>query len=202
MKAIIFDIDGTLIESMSVDVELFFASINEVLGPVNARENLDDYEEVTDTGILAELLGDNGLSLENEVLASIQTTFVEGIRRHIDTKGPFPTIDGALDFFEMARRSCGKRVAIATGGWRRSALLKLHSAGFDTDGIPVVTSDDSPSRVDIMRIALSRIGDDCESVTYFGDAKWDRRACRRLGWNFVAVGPALGGIKSYHEIDL
>lgn len=201
MKAIIFDVDGTLIESMAIDTELYFSSINEVLGPVNVRENLDEYEHVTDTGILAQLLSDNGISFDNEIVASIQAAFVEKIRRHIDKSGPFPAIDGALDFFDTTRNSCNKRVAIATGGWRKSALLKLRSAGFDVDGIPLVTSDDAPSRTEIMRSALAMIGDSFESVIYFGDARWDQRACRTLGWDFVAVGPELGGIRSFNEID-
>ena len=202
VKAIIFDIDGTLIESMSIDTELYFSSIIAVLGPVRVRKNLDDYEHVTDSGILAQLLDDNGLDADKEIAAAIQHVLVDGINTHIQTTGPFTMIDGALQFVEMARKSRSTRVAFATGSWRKSAFLKLHSAGFDTDGIPVATSDDSPSRIDIMRIALSAIGDDCESVTYFGDAGWDRRACLRLGWNFVAVGSELGGIESYQEIDL
>lgn len=202
MKAIIFDVDGTLIESMSIDTRLYFSSINRILGPVRFRDNLDDYDHVTDSGILAQLLDDNGYSFDDEVVASVQAVFVEGLRKHIETVGPFPTVDGAVGMFEKTRSSDDKRVAIATGGWRRSALLKLGSAGFDIDGVPLVTCDDSPSRVEIMRLALARIGDNFESVTYFGDAEWDRRACRDLGWNFVAVGPCLGGIESYAGVDV
>ena len=202
VKAIIFDIDGTLIQSMSVDTELYFSSISDILGPVSVRENLDDYDHVTDSGILAQLISDSGLSVDRKTAASVQAAFIEGIRRHIETVGPFPAIDGAVQFIEDARKSDAVRIAIATGGWRESALLKLESAGFDISNIPLVTSDDSPSRVEIMRSALARIGDDLQSVTYFGDAPWDQRACRSLGWNFVAVGAALGGIESYSEIDL
>ena len=79
-------------------------------------------------------------------------------------------------------------------------MLKLDTAGFNLDGVPVASSDDSPSRVEIMQIALSRLGSDFESVTYFGDAEWDRRACQQLGWNFVAVGSDLGGIESFENI--
>ena len=53
-----------------------------------------------------------------------------------------------------------------------------------------------------MSSALEKIGDGVESVTYFGDAEWDERACRSLGWNFVAVGPGLGGIESYTEVEV
>ena len=51
-------------------------------------------------------------------------------------------------------------------------------------------------------LALKKLGDDVESVTYFGDAEWDRRACKTLGWNFVAVGPDLVGIESYVDVEL
>ena len=201
MKAIIFDIDGTLIESMSVDTELYFSAISEVLGPVSVRNKLSDYDHVTDSGILAQLLDDNGYSFDEEVAATFKAVFVDCLRRHIKAEGPFPTIDGAVQFVENTRQSDDRRVAIATGGWRNSALLKLESAGFNTDDIPLVTSDDSPSRVEVMSFALGKIGDDFESVTYFGDAEWDQRACRSLGWSFVAVGPELGGIESYVGID-
>jgi len=201
VKAIILDIDGTLIQSMSVDTELYFSSIRDVLGPVSIRDKLDDYNHVTDSGILAQLLEDNGYACDDEVTAAVQAVFVEGLRRHIESAGPFPTVDGAVQFVEHTRECDDRRVAIATGGWRKSALLKLESAGFSIDDIPLVTSDDSPSRVEIMRLALAEISDDFESVTYFGDAEWDERACQTLGWRFVAVGPDLGGIESYVGID-
>lgn len=202
VKAIILDIDGTLIESMAVDTELYFASIAEVLGPVRVRDKLSDYDHVTDSGILAQLLEDNEYVYDAEVIEAVRSIFVRKIARHIETEGPFTTIDGAVEFVDRVRQSDSNNVAIATGGWRKSALLKLQSAGFDINGIPLLTGDDSPSRIEIMRSALAKIGDDVESVTYFGDAEWDERACRSLGWTFVAVGPGLGGIESYKEVDV
>lgn len=201
MKAILFDIDGTLIESMTVDTELYLASIGEVLGAVQFRSALSDYEHVTDNGILAQVLADNGYTFDEQTAAAIKSVFVGKIERHIQTQGPFSTIHGAVDFFERTRASDGRRVAIATGGWRESARLKLESAGFDIEGIPLVTSDDAWSRIEIMETALARLGSDFESVTYFGDAEWDRQACHSLGWDFIAVGPGLGGIDSYAGID-
>lgn len=201
MKAILFDIDGTLIESMTVDTELYLASISEVLGAVRFRNALSDYEHVTDNGILAQVLEDNGYPFDEQAATAIKSIFVDKIERHIETEGPFSTIHGAIEFFERTRASEGRRVAIATGGWRESAHLKLRSAGFDIDGVPLVTSDDAWSRIEIMEAALARLGGAFESVTYFGDAEWDRQACQSLGWNFVAVGPGLGGIESYVGID-
>ena len=187
---------------MAVDSELYFSAIDAVLGPVIIRENLSEYDNVTDSGILTQIIDDNGVSAEQNIEESIQTLFIEKLRNHIHKSGPFPTIAGAIQMVDKVRLSANTRVAIATGGWKRSALLKLDSSGFNINGIPVASCDDSPSRIEIMRTALSKLGTDIDSVTYFGDAEWDRRACQELGWDFVAVGANLNGIESYDSINL
>ena len=201
LKAIIFDIDGTLIESMAIDSKLYFSSVTTVLGPVDFREKLSDYDNVTDSGIISQLADDNGLHLEPTAIESIQTLFVGELVEHIQAAGPFPAIHGAIQTIERLSRSTDYSIAIATGGWRKSALLKLESSGFALDGIPLVSCDESPSRTEIMSIALARLGSNFESATYFGDADWDRRACQALGWDFVPVGADLGGIESYEGYD-
>ena len=50
-----------------------------------------------------------------------------------------------------------------------------------------------------MQVALDSIGENCQSVTYFGDALWDQRACEALGWNFQPVGPGLNGLLSFEQ---
>jgi len=76
-------------------------------------------------------------------------------------------------------------LSIATGGWEETALLKLQSAGIDVSGIPIASSNDHYARIEIMKMARVKASA-CESfpVTYFGDAAWDQKACRELGYNF------------------
>ena len=200
MKAIILDIDGTLLDSMAIDNDVYFRTIREVLGPVEVRA-LEDYEHVTDSGVLMQILEDNGHPADADVMAEIKSLFIEGLKQHVADAGAFPVIDGAVQFVERLRGFKDTHLAIATGCWRDSAVLKLESSGFDIDGIPLATSDDAVSRVGIMRHALAGAGREPLSVTYFGDGEWDIRACRELGWDFVAVGPDLDGIESYDDFS-
>jgi len=197
LHAVIFDIDGTLLRSAAVDDSLYREAVQSVLGPVRFRESLAQYDFVTDSGVLSQILDDNSIPFESDCTAAIKAHFVTALNSHISESGPFQEIPGAKDVLEMLRNSRQHAVGIATGGWRESAVLKLRSSGFDISGFSLATSDESFERTEIMRIALSNLGSDFRSITYYGDGAWDRDACAALGWRFVAVGPALGGIDSY-----
>lgn len=197
MHAVVFDIDGTLLESASIDDALFREAVRAVLGGVTFRRSLADYSHVSDAGVLQEVFADNDIGHEPALVDAIKWRFVDAVRSHIVASGPFPEIPGAGAMLRQLGDSLDHAVAYATGGWRDSALLKLDSAGFGEFDFPLASSDDAHDRAKIMQIALASLGDSFESVTYYGDGPWDREASLRLGWNFVAVGPVLGGLESY-----
>jgi beta-phosphoglucomutase-like phosphatase (HAD superfamily) len=198
--AIIFDLDGTLLDSAAVDETLYKRALEDTLGPVRFRVHLGAYDNVTDSGILLETLADNDIPATDELTARTKDAFVALLQAFIETSGPFPEIPGAREIVDRLRQSSRHSMAIATGGWRDSALVKLESAGFDIPDVPLLTSDDAVSRTDIMLAALHSLGGRFASVTYFGDGEWDRRACEQLGWTFYPVGPAVNGLSSFHDV--
>lgn len=200
MHAVIFDIDGTLLHSAAVDDALYREAVRTVLGDVHLRPTLHEYPYVTDTGILQQILSDNDIESEQGLLEEIRTTFVELLQTHVTKHGPFEEIPGATTLLQFLRNSSEHAVAMATGGWRQSAEFKLSSAGIDFSDIPLATSNDHHDRTAIMEIALQSLGGAFTTVTYYGDGPWDRDACRALGWEFVAVGPELGGLETYHGL--
>ena len=196
--AVILDIDGTLLESAEVDDRLYRYAIRQVLGEVSLRGSLADYTHVTDTGILRQILADNGLARSAATIADVQDAFITALGEHIRSSGPFARFPGARRFVAALQKSERLEVAIATGGWRRSALLKLESAGIDASTLPLKTSDDAHERTDIMRAALESLPGPFTSIVYYGDGVWDQAACRLLGWRFSPVGTPLGGIANFH----
>lgn len=201
MHAVIFDIDGTLLDSAGVDDLLYRRAVTSVLGPVRFRESLADYDHVTDVGVLRQVFEDNAIASERRRFAEIETKFIEALDKHIREHGPFDEIPGAKQLLADLRASDSHAVAIATGGWRRSAELKLASAAFDVGGIPLASGSDHHDRARIMRHALSSLRIDVETVTYYGDGIWDRDACKALGWRFVPVGPVLGGLSRFRRLS-
>jgi phosphoglycolate phosphatase-like HAD superfamily hydrolase len=200
MHAVILDFDGTLIQSSEVDSGLYIAAVRAVLGDVRLRESCREYRHVTDTGILEDILEDNGLPRTDLVLDAVRGHFVGSLRRHIDAHGPFTEVAGARQFVSGLQTSSSHRVAYATGGWSASALLKLRTAGFPIQDIPLASSDDHADRKSIMLLALQQLGNDFESITYYGDGEWDETAARELGWGFVAVGEKLGSLVAFEPL--
>jgi hypothetical protein len=156
---------------------------------------------VTDSGILAAICADNRLTPAAGDLDEVKARFVASLSHYVDSFGPFQEIPGAREFVLSLQKSNQHAVAYATGGWGSSAKLKLSSAGFPLD-IPVASADDFPDRTSIMTHALTQIGREFKSITYYGDGVWDRDATLSLGWQFVAVGEALSGLLVYRAVGV
>jgi beta-phosphoglucomutase-like phosphatase (HAD superfamily) len=200
MHAVILDIDGTLLDSNEIDGMLYLTAVRRVLGQAKVRESWSLYRNLTDRGILDEILSDNSLTSSAAMLNAVRDLFVLSIRQHIERTGPFAEIPGAREFVAGLRASNSHCVAYATGGWSASASIKLESAGFPLQGIPLASSDDYPDRESIMVHALNQLRGKCQSVTYFGDGEWDEAASRNLGWKFVPVGERLGGLTRFKGV--
>jgi beta-phosphoglucomutase-like phosphatase (HAD superfamily) len=199
MNAVIFDIDGTLLQSDANDDALYLAAVRDVLGDVKLRLAWSMYTQFTAAGILTEILNDNAIAATMDTGSAVRDRFVANVRRHVSDHGSFAEIPGANAFVESLNLSPTPPVAYATGGWRESALLKLSVSGFPVAGVPLATSDDYFERQEIMLHALRQLDGVFASVTYYGDGQWDAAAAKALGWQVVPVGGKLNGLTRYNS---
>lgn len=201
MDAVIFDIDGTLLHSVEIDETLFREAISSAIQDASIRPEFSDYEHMTDSGIVEQIIRENAVADPVGVVATIRERFIGMLAEHVASNGPFAALPGARNYVQRFVDSEHHEVAIATGCWHDSALLKLQSAGLGNFGVPLATSDDAMDRIGIMQHALAQLPGEFGAVTYYGDGEWDERATAELGWNFVPVGARLGGIDSYEGLD-
>src|SRR6185436_5740727 len=115
MQALIFDIDGTLLDSFDADGEMFADAIRSVLGNVRIREAWGMYEHVTDMGILADVARDNDLQMTPVIARAIEDDHLGRLSRHVHTRGPFTEIPGARDYVSALLQRPDICVAYATG---------------------------------------------------------------------------------------
>ena len=199
MEAVIFDIDGTLLQSDANDDAMYLAAVRDVLGNVSLRPSWGAYTQFSAAGILAEILNDNAIVASQETISAVRDRFVASVGRLVAEQGPFAEIPGAKAFVQSLHNSTTHRIAYATGGWHGSALLKLTISGFPVTDVPLATSDDHFDRREIMLHALRQLGGAFDTVTYYGDGHWDALAAKALGWQFVPVGIRLNGLSTYEQ---
>ncbi len=203
MHHVMFDIDGTLLQSYDFDSDCFVDAVKEVTG-INVETNWSNYTHVTDSGILSEIIDSNTIPQQGEIHEQVKCVFVRKIEQSIK-QNPVKEIPGAASFLALLDSMDDVVVSFATGGWYESAVLKLRSAGIDFSGIPIASANDHFARTEIMIIADSRATGNRELPwTYFGDGAWDKKACEQLGINFVLVGDKVDHhqkIENFQSVD-
>ncbi len=191
MHLFMFDIDGTLVNTYGFDEACYVEAARIVLG-VHISSNWEEYSFATDAGILNEAIDRYNISgNKKHIHLKFRQVFTMLILDHIALNpDDVSEITGAAQFIRHLGTIKNVKIAIATGGWEETAKLKLKAADISVDKCAFSSSSDHHKRTEIMKIAESRAASDMpfESITYFGDASWDREASKDLRYGFILVG--------------
>jgi len=194
MHLVMFDLDGTLIKSNTLDTHCLTGAIERCMGIKDIDSDWTKYNYVTDAGIVSEIVERQlNRPVTDKELSYICKNLLELLQSEAHTDHEkFAPIPGAIETLCILKTidDCG--LAIATGCWKKSALFKLSTAGFNVIDFPIASSDDSHNREEIMTIAYERARvfhrvDGFETVTYVGDGIWDIKASQKLGFNFIGI---------------
>lgn len=195
MRLAIFDIDGTLTETNEVDSDCFVRAMADAHAVTEMDTNWGGYAHTTDSHITREVLRARfGRAPDEGELSGFKSRFVSLLEESRSRDASlFREVAGAASALARLRREPGWAVAIATGCWRGSALMKLSAAGLETRGVPAAFAEDGESREEILLAALRRAlelygREGFEGVVSLGDGLWDVSAARNLGFSFVGVG--------------
>jgi phosphoglycolate phosphatase-like HAD superfamily hydrolase len=200
MHLLVFDIDGTLIHSHALEADCFIQAFSKVTGINNIDRDWLSYTHVTDVGIASESIEKHLQKIATqEELQAIEETFITLFQKVIVDYPPTPIL-GAESFIQSFMQNKNIALAIATGSYYRSAMLKLNLAKLMVNHLPLATCNDSLARMKIMQFAESKAKKHYqvthfESITYFGDGPWDAVASKNLQWQFI-------GISSHYSKEL
>ncbi len=210
MRVVLFDIDGTLINSSRIGRAALGRALLEVFGTIGS---LDTYEFAgkTDRRIVRDLLTAEGW-LVDEVEARLpeldERMAVAG--RALFTPETIWSCPGIPQLLGILGRHDDVILALLTGNIRHTAPLKLAAAGIDSSLFKTgAYGSDSYDRDDLFGIALERIRQTTglrftgEEVIIVGDTPADIRCARSGGGRAIAVatGPYSTEVLSRHQPD-
>ncbi len=190
---LLFDIDGTLTDSTNVDDDCFCKTFNEIYGIDLSNEDWATFTHVTDTGLSKEIIKKyRNENLSNDDLHVIQKVFFYHLKEALDADSScVREIPGAIGFVDKLRMS-NVPVAIATGGWRQSADMKLQHASIPYEPFTLASSSDDHKRRTIMNIAIARAQFEYQQqfkhIIYFGDGIWDAMTCASMDIPMIGIG--------------
>jgi phosphoglycolate phosphatase-like HAD superfamily hydrolase len=192
MHLVMFDIDGTLAETMKVDEACFVRSFEDVFGFVNIDTDWSHYPHTTDSGIFKDVFTSRaGRAPTAQDVSQFRQHFIQ-LLAATSSQSPFAPVAGARRLLSRLAQDGSHRVSLVTGGWRDSARLKMASAGMCFDEHPAASADDALDRESIMTLSMQRAaeryGESFACTVYVGDGVWDARACRRVGIPFIGIG--------------
>jgi HAD superfamily hydrolase (TIGR01509 family) len=188
VDGVLFDVDGTLVDSNYVHVTAWLRAFHDVGRTVEAWR-IHRCIGMDSAAMLGELLGADASSLADQVKKRHADAYAESA----SLLAPLP---GACDLIRvLADRKV--RVVLATSApsdelqTLRSVLAIDELLTATTDADDVDTAKPDP---DIVEIARQRSGCSANRVVFVGDSVWDMQAAQRAG--IAPIGLLSGGISA------
>lgn len=188
----IFDLDGTLVDSMATHYRAWRWALRESGAPHEAFlwDEFIAHGGMAAPDIVEDLNAHYGLHMDAHRTATLK-------REHYDLLLQTEHLPVIPETVNLVQRLCAEGIphAIGTGSVPAGAFATLRSAGIEDLFDIVVTPDDvEPGRgkpqPDIFLLCAQRMGVAPEQCVVFEDADPGIRAAKAGGMDFVRVGPA------------
>ena len=181
--AVIFDVDGVLLELTRPEEEIFFTALSRYVPTENLSRDWNSYRIRNDDDIISEILERNGLAqnLKPDVVNHYISLLNDAISSRAVTTSP---IIGATALLNQVRKF--STTGVATANLRQAAKLRLEAAGFwHNVSSCAFGADGGGHKYEILARALAQLDMPKSRVVYVGDNVNDVIAGLENGVHFV-----------------
>lgn len=179
IKAVLFDMDGTLGDTLPLCVEAYRQCVAELTGRMPSPEEVVSFFGLSDRGVLAGLLG-----MHPDDAALPVDRFVAAYERLHPSLAPAP-FPGAVEMLQ-AVKSAGLRVGLISGKEHFTALPTISYYGmeglFEWCGLGLPTHNCKAER---LQEVMQLWGLEPHELVYVGDAPSDIEHCHSVGVRII-----------------
>ena len=188
MRLVVFDMDGTLIDSVALIVETVAAAFDSVGETVPDERTIRSISGLTLNIALQRLAPSADTDRLELLTARYRNEYIA--RAH----GREPLFPGALAALDRLRADPATILAVATGKGKNSARRLLAGHGIEAYFSSIETPDDNPSKPNPQMIfsAIAAAGVTARETVMIGDTNHDMEMARAAGV------PAIGVVWGYH----
>jgi phosphoglycolate phosphatase-like HAD superfamily hydrolase len=191
-KLAIFDIDGTLTDSVKIHQSAFIKALNN-FGLFDFNTNWSSYKHHTDSYIFKTIFeAQLKKTLVPKDIEHFEDLLYELISEAI-IQSPIIEIDGAKKFLSSLQYNSDFDIVFATGSLFNPAKLKLEQVGISLPDTLIISANKIFSRDELILKAIETAkvfysNNRYEQIISFGDGLWDYETSKNINIDFIGIG--------------
>lgn len=200
MDLVLFDIDGTLLETGGAGRRAINEAARRLYGQANVFDGIP-FDGATDQGVCRQALQKLGRPFHRQEIDKLMEAYLKVLAEEISRSSRYRVFDGVVELISTFRKA-GVLLGLGTGNMEAGARIKLERGNLNHHFSFGGFGDDGEHRQDLLKAGIERgerlLGRRAGQPWIIGDTPRDYAAAREVGVRVILVAT---GIYSFEELE-